>query len=89
MLRNTIMCHLSCGIFEAVPDTVYMARLCQGRALTKLLANFTEPVTTQVILTGSGRCIPVSYTHLDVYKRQIVYRAALTYTDTFPAKTNG
>ena len=34
-----------------------------------------QEVTAQMVSSEDGICMPVSYTHLDVYKRQITYRA--------------
>ena len=44
-----------------------------GGVFTRL-SPFTNKGTYETELFGTGSTTPVSYTHLDVYKRQVVYQ---------------
>ena len=49
----------------------------QGAVEINGAKNAAVAILPAAILASEGRCITVSYTHLDVYKRQTLYKAIL------------
>ena len=64
---------IACRVVEAVTAPNYKVQVCSGRKVVVTIADdsTTKGYESFLVNFGGSVFIPVSYTHLDVYKRQV------------------